>query len=76
MNPLLSVTEFGQSIWFDYIRRNLLVSGELDRLIREDGLRGMTSNPAIFQKAIAGSTDLSVKRGASGHAYYWAAGGC
>lgn len=59
MNPLLSVTEFGQSIWFDYIRRNLLVSGELDRLIREDGLRGMTSNPAIFQKAIAGSTDYA-----------------
>lgn len=59
MNPLQSVAEFGQSIWFDYIRRNLLLSGELKRLIEEDGLRGMTSNPAIFQKAIAGSTDYA-----------------
>ena len=47
---------FGQSIWLDYIRRDLLTGGELQRLIDEDGLRGMTSNPAIFEKAIAGST--------------------
>ena len=57
LNPLKSLQQFGQSIWFDYVRRNLLVSGELTRLIKEDGLRGMTSNPAIFEKAIAGSTD-------------------
>jgi len=51
--------KYGQSVWLDYIRRNLLTSGELKRLIEEDGLRGMTSNPAIFEKAIAGSTDYS-----------------
>jgi transaldolase len=54
-NPLLRLGELGQSIWYDYITRELLLSGELARLIREDGLRGMTSNPTIFEKAIAGS---------------------
>src|SRR5215471_2347969 len=57
VNPLKQLQSFGQSIWLDYIRRNLLTSGELQRLIDEDGLRGMTSNPAIFEKAIVGSTD-------------------
>jgi transaldolase/glucose-6-phosphate isomerase len=56
-NPLKDLLKFGQSVWLDYIRRNLLTSGELKRLIEEDGLRGMTSNPSIFEKAIAGSTD-------------------
>jgi transaldolase/glucose-6-phosphate isomerase len=55
-NPLVQLQTFGQSIWLDYIRRDLLKDGELQRLITEDGLRGMTSNPAIFEKAIAGST--------------------
>ena len=55
-NPLTQLQIFGQSIWLDYIRRDLLKSGELQRLITEDGLRGMTSNPSIFEKAIAGST--------------------
>ncbi len=55
-NPLTQLQTFGQSIWLDYIRRDLLQDGELQRLITEDGLRGMTSNPAIFEKAIAGST--------------------
>jgi transaldolase len=54
-NPLLRLTELGQSVWYDYITRDLLSSGELERLIRADGLRGMTSNPTIFEKAIAGS---------------------
>ena len=54
-NPLLRLRELGQSIWYDYITRDLLLSGELARLIREDGLKGMTSNPTIFEKAIAGS---------------------
>src|SRR5579862_9867767 len=58
-NPLKTLIRFGQSVWLDYIRRSLIESGELARLIREDGLRGMTSNPAIFEKAIAGSTDYS-----------------
>jgi transaldolase len=56
-NPLRKLETLGQSIWLDYIRRDLIVSGELRRLIEEDGLRGMTSNPSIFEKAIAGSHD-------------------
>jgi transaldolase len=56
-NPLRKLGTLGQSIWLDYIRRDLIVSGELRRLIEEDGLRGMTSNPSIFEKAIAGSHD-------------------
>ena len=55
INPLVRLGELGQSPWYDYITRDLLASGELSRLIREDGLRGMTSNPTIFEKAIAGS---------------------
>jgi transaldolase len=55
MNALTAVVPLGQSLWLDYIRRDLLESGELARLIREDGLRGLTSNPAIFEKAIGGS---------------------
>jgi transaldolase/glucose-6-phosphate isomerase len=48
---------FGQSVWLDYIRRSLIESGELRRMIAEDGVRGVTSNPAIFEKAVAGSSD-------------------
>jgi transaldolase/glucose-6-phosphate isomerase len=55
-NPLKDLQKFGQSVWLDYIRRDLFTSGELKRLIDEDGLRGMTSNPAIFEKAIGDST--------------------
>ncbi|MFN2241885.1 MAG: bifunctional transaldolase/phosoglucose isomerase [Anaerolineae bacterium] len=54
---LVKLHSFGQSVWLDYLRRGLLTSGELQRLIDEDGLRGMTSNPSIFEKAIAGSHD-------------------
>ncbi|MBE0543064.1 MAG: transaldolase [Verrucomicrobia bacterium] len=54
-NPLLELAKFGQSIWLDYTRRDLIASGELRRLIQEDGLRGMTSNPSIFEKAIVDS---------------------
>ncbi|MGH7294879.1 MAG: transaldolase family protein, partial [Polyangiaceae bacterium] len=57
MNPLATLSTLGQSPWFDYIRRTLLTSGDLSRLIADDGLRGMTSNPAIFEKAIGGSAD-------------------
>jgi transaldolase / glucose-6-phosphate isomerase len=57
-NPLVDVLRLGQSIWYDNIRRSLLTSGELDRLV-DEGLRGVTSNPAIFSKAIAGSTDYA-----------------
>jgi transaldolase/glucose-6-phosphate isomerase len=58
-NPLKALIHFGQSVWLDYIRRDLLTSGELARLISKDGLRGMTSNPAIFEKAITGSSDYT-----------------
>jgi len=54
-NPLKKLESLGQSIWLDYIRRDLITSGELQKLITNDGLRGMTSNPAIFEKAIAES---------------------
>jgi transaldolase len=55
MNPLKKLEKLGQSIWLDYIKRDLITSGELRKLIVEDGLRGMTSNPEIFEKAIAES---------------------
>src|ERR1700758_3946811 len=58
-NPLRELTNYGQSVWLDYIRRSLLTSRELQHLLDEDGLRGVTSNPAIFEKAITGSTDYS-----------------
>lgn len=57
-NPLLELEKFGQSIWLDNISRDMLVKGELKKLVDEDGLSGVTSNPSIFQKAMAG-----------GHAY-------
>jgi transaldolase/glucose-6-phosphate isomerase len=56
-NPLIRLHEFDQSPWFDYIRHTLLTSGDLKKMIQEDGLKGVTSNPAIFEKAIAGSSD-------------------
>jgi transaldolase len=56
-NPLKRLRALGQSVWYDYIRRDLITSGRLAELIRQDGLSGMTSNPTIFQKAIA-ETDL------------------
>jgi transaldolase len=56
-NPLTILGTLGQSIWLDYIRRNLIASGGLRRLIEDDGLRGMTSNPSILEKAIADSHD-------------------
>ncbi|NEQ22015.1 MAG: transaldolase [Microcoleus sp. SIO2G3] len=56
-NPLQALQSYGQSVWLDYIRRSLISNGELQRLVDEDGLRGVTSNPSIFEKAIAGSTD-------------------
>ncbi len=56
-NPLKKLEAFGQSVWMDLLRRGMLKSGEFDRLIAEDGVTGVTSNPSIFEKAIAGSHD-------------------
>jgi transaldolase/glucose-6-phosphate isomerase len=58
-NPVAALREYGQSVWLDYIRRSLITGGELKRLVDEDGLGGVTSNPAIFEKAIAGSNDYA-----------------
>jgi transaldolase len=59
MNALKNLENFGQSIWLDYLRRNLVTSGELKKMIDEDGLKGMTSNPAIFEKAIVGGAEYA-----------------
>ncbi len=59
LNPLKALLEFRQSPWMDYIRRDLLTSGGLKKMIQEDGLMGMTSNPTIFEKAITGSKDYA-----------------
>jgi transaldolase/glucose-6-phosphate isomerase len=56
-NPLRDLHRFGVSVWYDYVSRSLISSGELKRLIEEDGVRGVTSNPTIFEKAIGGSAD-------------------
>lgn len=56
-NPLLKLTELGQSIWYDNLHREMLRSGELARMVDEDGLKGVTSNPTIFDKAISGGTE-------------------
>jgi transaldolase len=58
-NPLRGLLAHGQSPWLDFIRRNILLNGDLKKMIADDGLRGMTSNPAIFEKAITGSDDYN-----------------
>lgn len=55
-NPLKQLLSYGQSMWLDYIRRDLFTTGKLKQMIADDGLRGMTSNPSIFEKAIADSS--------------------
>lgn len=59
MSKLLELEQLGQSVWFDFIRRSLITSGDLQKLI-DKGIRGVTSNPAIFEKAIAGSNDYDM----------------
>jgi transaldolase len=56
-NPLRELGELGQSVWLDNLSRKLITSGRLNQFIVEDGLRGITTNPTIFQKAISGSAD-------------------
>jgi transaldolase/glucose-6-phosphate isomerase len=65
-NPLVELGRLGQSVWLDFIQKSLVESGELARLVAEDGLVGMTSNPAIFEKAIAGSSEYDAELRAAG----------
>ena len=58
-NPLKGLLAYGQSPWLDFIRRNILLNGDLKKMIDNDGLRGMTSNPAIFEKAITAGDDYN-----------------
>jgi transaldolase / glucose-6-phosphate isomerase len=60
-NPMQALHKYGQSVWLDYLRRSLIASGELQKLITDDGLGGVTSNPAIFQKAIEGDQGYAKK---------------
>jgi len=75
-NPLKELAAYGQSPWLDYIRRDLFTTGELKRLIDEDGLKGMTSNPAIFEKAIGSEhyknsiAELALEKGLSAVSLY------
>src|SRR4029077_19088146 len=66
-NRLVELAKTGQSIWFDQMERRLVSSGDLQRMIDEDALRGLTSNPTIFEKAISGSDDYDEQiRGLAG----------
>jgi transaldolase len=56
-NPLLQLGQAGQAVWFDFVQRDMLENGGLKALIEQDGVTGVTSNPAIFEKAIGGSGD-------------------
>jgi transaldolase len=68
MNPLQRLRDSGQSVWLDFIDRGFLRSGELERQIREDGIAGMTSNPTIFEKALAEGTEYDDQiRATAGH---------
>ncbi len=58
-NPVRRLQDFGQSVWLDMIRRDMLLSGEFQRLVEEDGISGVTSNPTIFEQAITGSEDYN-----------------
>src|SRR5260370_42472953 len=56
-NPLKTLHEYGQSVWLDFVSRDLLRSGQLTKMVADDGLRGVTSNPSIFEKAIGHGDD-------------------
>src|SRR5437762_12283824 len=60
-NPLAELAKVGQSVWYDQMERRLVTSGELQRMIDEDDMRGLTSNPTIFEKAISGSDDYDAQ---------------
>jgi transaldolase/glucose-6-phosphate isomerase len=57
MNPVKALQEHGQSVWLDFLARGFIAKGNLKKLVDEDGVRGVTSNPSIFEKAIAHSDE-------------------
>ena len=59
MNPLKQLQQYGQSPWLDYLKRSLVEGGELRHMIERDGLKGLTSNPSIFEKAIGDSDEYA-----------------
>ena len=63
MNPLKDLERFGQAPWLDYVSRGLLRDGELARLVEQDGIKGVTSNPSIFEKAIGHSSEYDEEIG-------------
>ena len=60
-NPIAALQRCGQSIWLDFIRRSMIAGGDLARLVEDDGVAGVTSNPTIFEKAIDGSDDYAAQ---------------
>ena len=56
-NPLKRLHDYGQAVWLDFLSRRFIAEGGLEKLVENDGLTGVTSNPSIFEKAIGGSTD-------------------
>src|SRR5436190_19682467 len=60
-NPLAELAKVGQSVWYDQMERKLITTGQLKKMIEQDDLRGMTSNPTTFEKAIAGSEDYDAQ---------------
>src|SRR5579862_980162 len=56
-NPLAALHEYGQAPWLDFLARGFIAEGSLEKLVQQDGLTGVTSNPSIFEKAIGGSAE-------------------
>ncbi|HEX5320663.1 MAG TPA: transaldolase [Stellaceae bacterium] len=69
MNRLKALNDFGQVVWLDFLSRRFIADGRLQRLVDEDGLAGITSNPSIFEKAILGSDDYDAPLAARGHSH-------
>lgn len=70
MSTLRDLQQYGQSVWLDFIQRSLISSGDLDRMIQQDGVRGLTSNPSIFEKAIAESSEYDADLSRLSHRYH------
>jgi len=67
MNPVKELEKHGQAVWLDFLARGFIAKGELKRLVDEDGLKGVTSNPSIFEKAIGSSDEYDAPIGKALH---------